>query len=59
MHEVERVNSFMSLYTSAPFNASLSMFITLVFHVILNFQSTKIILALNIFNIFTLTTRFI
>ena len=36
--------------------ASFSMLITLLFHVILNFQSTKMILAFNIFRIFNLIT---
>ena len=34
--------------------ASFRMLITLLFHVILNFQSTKLILAFNIFSIFNL-----
>ena len=35
-------------YKDVSLQASLSMLITLLFHVILNFQSTKIILAFNI-----------
>ena len=43
-------------YKVVSLQASFSMLITLLFHVILNFQSTKIILAFNIFRIFNLIT---
>ena len=36
--------------------ASFSMWITLLFHIVLNFQSTKMILVFNIFSIFNLIT---
>ena len=43
-------------YKGVSLQASFSMLITLLLHVILNFQSTKIMLAFNIFSISNLTT---
>ena len=43
-------------YKGVSLQASFSMLITLLFHVVLNFQSTKMILAFNIFSIFNLIT---
>ena len=43
-------------YKGGSLQASFSILITLLFHVILNFQSTKMILAFNVFSIFNLIT---
>ena len=43
-------------YKGVSFQVSFSMLITLLFHVVLNFQSTKMILVFNIFSIFNLIT---
>ena len=43
-------------YKGVSLQASFSMLIILLFHVVLNFQSTKIILAFNILSIFNLIT---
>ena len=43
-------------YKGVSLQASFNMFITLLFHVILNFESTKMILVFNIFSIVNLIT---
>ena len=50
------INDYYYEYKGVSLQASFSMLITLLFQVVLNFQSTKMILVFNIFSIFNLIT---
>ena len=53
---VKRLHPYRFLKMSPPYPYFMLSFITLLIHVILNFQLTKIILAFNVFSIFNLIT---